>query len=235
MDIDAIWNAPPVQAGMGPNSVDKGGLDAGNMSDAGSQQGLSNRRGDFNKAGLSQRNMPAASMSMRRPGRRISLAMLASKNAVTSSNTSSAKLGDGSMEDLTGDHSSVAMNAKASGTGSYGTNLGNSETIPERGRPKNQEFRKPELVLPTGPSLYNPTIWRSEAMFRIRKKYLDGLFFHNYSQGLQSFYSRDWDRAKQMFTSILEGFEDGPSRYFLKQIEKQGGKPPPNFKPYGVP
>ena len=96
------------------------------------------------------------------------------------------------------------------------------------------EFRKPELVLPTGPALYTPAMWRTNTMFRIRKKYLDGLFFHNYSTGLQSFYHREWDRATQSFKAILDSFEDGPSRYFLNQIEKNGGKPPPNFKPYGI-
>jgi hypothetical protein len=155
---------------------------------------------------------------------------MTSKHTVTSSNASSSKVPE--LDEFHADqNSSAAMNLKASGTASHGPNLGTSETIPEHGR-QDQEFRKPELVLPTGPSLYNPTIWRSEAMFRIRKKFLDGLFFHNYSQGLQSFYARDWDRAKQMF-SLCES--DGPSKYFLSQIEKNGGKPPPNFRPYGTP
>jgi len=96
-------------------------------------------------------------------------------------------------------------------------------------------FVKPELVLPTGPALYNANIWRSEQMLKIREKYSDGLFFHKFNSGLQSFYAQDWDHAKQCFQGILDDcLDDGPSKYFLSQIEKFNGKPPPNFKGYGI-
>mmetsp|Transcript_19347 Transcript_19347/g.41657 ORF Transcript_19347/g.41657 Transcript_19347/m.41657 type:complete len:1150 (+) Transcript_19347:227-3676(+) len=92
----------------------------------------------------------------------------------------------------------------------------------------------PELVLPTGPALYNQSVWVSEDMRRIRQLYSDGIFFQKFNSGLNSFYSRDWEHARQCFVTILERFEDGPSRYFLTQIEKNNGKPPRNFRPYGL-
>ena len=158
----------------------------------------------------------------------MSITHMLSKNAVNASNTAALQKPnlDGSMHDFGGpEHNSAAM--KASGTA-----ISNVE--PKEG---GVDFRKPELVLPTGPALYNPAYWRSDVMFRIRKKYLEGLhglFFHHYSQGLQSFYHRDWERAKQNFQAILDTFEDGPSRYFMKIIDKNGGKVPPNFRPYGI-
>jgi class 3 adenylate cyclase len=93
---------------------------------------------------------------------------------------------------------------------------------------------KPELVLPTGPALYNANVWVSEDMRRIRQLYSDGLFFQKFYSGLQSFYAKDWEHARQCFVSNLERFEDGPSRYFLTQIEENKGKPPKDFQGYGT-
>ena len=92
----------------------------------------------------------------------------------------------------------------------------------------------PELVLPTGPAMYNPTVWTDQQMRKMRQRYTDGLFFHNFNAGLQSFYAKDRDHAKQCLVNILDRFEDGPSRYFLNQIEKHHGKPPPHFLGYGL-
>lgn len=97
-----------------------------------------------------------------------------------------------------------------------------------------EDSTPPELVLPTGPALYNANVWISEDIRRIRQLYVDGLFFQKFNSGLQSFYARDWEHAKQCFTTILDRFEDGPSRYFLNQIEKNDGIPPRDFKGYGV-
>jgi class 3 adenylate cyclase len=96
------------------------------------------------------------------------------------------------------------------------------------------ENAKPELVLPTGPALYNTNVWVNEDMRRIRQLYSDGLFFQKFYSGLQSFYAKDWEHARQCFVSILERFEDGPSRYFLTQIESNNGKPPRDFLGYGT-
>ena len=92
----------------------------------------------------------------------------------------------------------------------------------------------PEFSLPKGPALYSPTFWVKEDMRRIRQLYSDGIFFQKFNSGLNSYYSRDWEHARQCFVTILERFEDGPSRYFLNQIEMHNGKPPRDFKPYGM-
>lgn len=92
----------------------------------------------------------------------------------------------------------------------------------------------PELVLPTGPALYSANVWLSEDMRKIRQLYSDGLFFQKFNSGLQSFYAKDWEHAKQCFQTILERFEDGPSRYFLNEIESRNGIPPRNFLGYGI-
>eukprot|EP00522_Entomoneis_paludosa_P013153 CAMPEP_0172451694 /NCGR_PEP_ID=MMETSP1065-20121228/9625_1 /TAXON_ID=265537 /ORGANISM="Amphiprora paludosa, Strain CCMP125" /LENGTH=1163 /DNA_ID=CAMNT_0013203661 /DNA_START=207 /DNA_END=3698 /DNA_ORIENTATION=+ len=99
---------------------------------------------------------------------------------------------------------------------------------------EHQASGPPELVLPTGPALYNASVWVSEDMRRIRQLYSDGIFFQKFNAGLNSYYSRDWEHARQCFVTILERFEDGPSRYFLTQIEKNNGKPPRNFRGYGT-
>mmetsp|Transcript_4137 Transcript_4137/g.6912 ORF Transcript_4137/g.6912 Transcript_4137/m.6912 type:complete len:899 (+) Transcript_4137:215-2911(+) len=92
----------------------------------------------------------------------------------------------------------------------------------------------PELILPTGPTLYNANVWLSEDMRKIRELFSDGLFFQKFNSGLQSYYARDWEHAKQCFQTILERFDDGPSRYFLKCIQDNNGVPPRHFPGYGT-
>jgi class 3 adenylate cyclase len=92
----------------------------------------------------------------------------------------------------------------------------------------------PAFVLPKGPALYNANVWVSEHMQKMRKRYIDGLFFQNFNAGLHSFYNKDWDHATLCFQNILDRFEDGPSRHFLTQIEASNGKPPRNFQPYTI-
>lgn len=107
--------------------------------------------------------------------------------------------------------------------------------IPGEGGSKDfaQGHSPPELVLPTGPALYNANVWQSEEMKKIRQRYSDGLFFQKFNSGLQSYYAKDWEHAKQCFQTILERFEDGPSKYFLQQIEDHDGVPPRGFTGYG--
>jgi class 3 adenylate cyclase len=92
----------------------------------------------------------------------------------------------------------------------------------------------PELVLPSGPTLYNANVWLSDDMRKIRELFSDGLFFQKFNAGLQSYYARDWEHAKQCFKTILERFDDGPSNYFLECIENNNGIPPRNFAAYGT-
>lgn len=90
----------------------------------------------------------------------------------------------------------------------------------------------PELVLPTGPAFYSRSIWLSPEMKQMREDYVSGLFFQKYASGLQAFYNKDWEMAEQCFKNVLDEFDDGPTRYFLKQIKDNEGVPPRNFLPY---
>jgi class 3 adenylate cyclase len=92
----------------------------------------------------------------------------------------------------------------------------------------------PELVLPTGPALYSHNVWQSPDMKRIRDKFVQSLFFQKFNAGLQAFYGKDWDLAKQCFQTVLENFDDGPSKYFMEQIKAHKGVPPKDFKEYGL-
>jgi class 3 adenylate cyclase len=90
----------------------------------------------------------------------------------------------------------------------------------------------PELVLPKGPAFYSRSSWLSPEMKRMREKYVSGIFFQKYAAGLQAFYNKDWEMAKQCFNTVLDEFDDGPSRYFMKQMNDNDGVPPRDFLPY---
>jgi len=100
----------------------------------------------------------------------------------------------------------------------------------ERGVPINM----PDLTLPSGRTRYSLSSWNSEDMRVIRKRYSEGLFFPQFHAALQAYYARDWDRAGETFSIILDRFEDGPSRYFLNQIQAHDGVPPRRFMGYNV-
>ncbi|KAG7368758.1 PAS domain containing protein [Nitzschia inconspicua] len=92
----------------------------------------------------------------------------------------------------------------------------------------------PELVLPTGPALYSHDAWQSPDMKRIRDRYVQGLFFQKFHEGLTAFYSKDWQSAKICFQQVLDNVEDGPSRYFLNQMKLNNDVPPREFRGYGI-
>lgn len=89
-----------------------------------------------------------------------------------------------------------------------------------------------ELVLPSEPALYTANVWLQEDMRRIRHQYTS-VVFQTFNSGLQRYYDKDWIGARQCFEAILERFEDGPSRYFLNQMEKHSWTPPPSFQGFG--
>ena len=91
-----------------------------------------------------------------------------------------------------------------------------------------------QLVLPTGLALYSHNVWQTPDMKRIRDKYVQSLFFQKFNSGLQSFYSKDWDTAKQCFQTVLDSFDDGPSNYFMAQMKKHDGVPPRDFLGFGL-
>ena len=91
-----------------------------------------------------------------------------------------------------------------------------------------------QLVLPTGLALYSLNVWQTPDMKRIRLKYVESLFFQKFNSGLQAFYKKDWDTAKQCFQTVLDTFDDGPSKYFMAQMKKYDGIPPKDFLGYGI-
>jgi class 3 adenylate cyclase len=206
MDIDALWRNKP---GSG-----KGKSDAGHESDTESTEKGSRR--EIMRMPTSGRNLSAGGGILKGSGRRRSLR-------------------SGSGKDILGgdEHSDAGMiplgpNHQGGGTTSQGVGGANNDEGDNGGS------GAPQLTLPTGPALYNANVWVSEEMRRIRELYSDGIFFQKFNSGFQSYYSRDWEHARQCFVTILERFEDGPSRYFLTQIEKNNGKPPRDFRGYGT-
>jgi class 3 adenylate cyclase len=91
-----------------------------------------------------------------------------------------------------------------------------------------------QLILPTGLALYSLNVWQTPDMKRIRLKYVESLFFQKFNSGLQAFYKKDWDTAKQCFQTVLDTFDDGPSKYFMAQMKKYDGVPPKDFLGYGI-
>ena len=88
--------------------------------------------------------------------------------------------------------------------------------------------------LPSGPALYSHNVWQSPEMKKIRDKYVKGPFFQKYNAGLQAYYNKDWKLAKSCFQAILNSFDDGPSKYFMEQINGNNGVPPKDFRDYGI-
>jgi class 3 adenylate cyclase len=88
------------------------------------------------------------------------------------------------------------------------------------------------LFLPSGPSIYRESIWRSQE-FRSLFQRFHGDFFQRYNDGLNAYYARDWDHAQECFESLRNEFNDGPSQHFL-DLMKELGKPPKNFASYRV-
>ena len=101
--------------------------------------------------------------------------------------------------------------------------------------PDHKTTKPPILVLPDGPALYSRKVWSSYDMRQIRRTYVESeYFFEVFNAGLEAFYSKEWGAAKKHFLKILENFDDGPSKYFLAQIDRNNGIPSEDFKGYGI-
>lgn len=118
------------------------------------------------------------------------------------------------------------------GIGAPSAGQGSVSSIPSADE-NNPNFHQ-DLVLPTGPALYSHNVWQSPDMKRIRDKYVQGLFFQKFSAGLQAYYGGDWDAARLCFQTLLDNFDDGPSRHFLTEMKKHNGVPPRGFREYTV-
>jgi class 3 adenylate cyclase len=89
----------------------------------------------------------------------------------------------------------------------------------------------PELVLPTGPALYSENVWLQSDIRRIRRRYTTNIF-DTFNLALQKYYAKEWDEARKHFEAILENFDDGPSKFYLGEIRKHDGIPPPDFRSF---
>ena len=87
------------------------------------------------------------------------------------------------------------------------------------------------MNLPTGPVPYSLKQYVEDDMKKIRERYNEA-FFTTFRLALISYYNRDWNNAKTHFETIFNNFNDGPSRHFLNEIEKNGGVPPKNLTWY---
>jgi class 3 adenylate cyclase len=97
---------------------------------------------------------------------------------------------------------------------------------------ENKQTGPGELVLPSGPALYSNNVWLQEDMRLIRHQYTHVLF-QKFNSGIQAYYKKEWFTARECFEAVLERCEDGPSRYFINEIERYNGTPPRDFLGYG--
>jgi len=103
----------------------------------------------------------------------------------------------------------------------------------------NDAKKKPMLDLPTTTARYDISLWSNEDMKLIRRRYSQYSFSQEFSDALGSYINRDWKNASIMFKRVLEqtqhdGYDDGPSQYFLGIINKNNGVPPRGFNGYGI-
>ena len=101
----------------------------------------------------------------------------------------------------------------------------------ERGVPKDM----PDLknILPTGRVLYDHSVWtKDQDLRKIRECYSTGSFFQEFASGLELYFSKDWEHARECFLGILKNIDDGPSHHFLNIIDGNNGIPPSNFSGY---
>jgi len=135
-----------------------------------------------------------------------------------------------------GKKSNTSSNADRSKKSDNGNRTSSTSFLEFASNLDKNDYHKPsELSLPNGPMLYSHNVWFSPEMKRLRQKFVQGeFFFEYYKEGLEAYYRKDWREAKRYFRYVWENFEDGPSKYFLAQIEKHKGKPPKDFKAYGT-
>jgi class 3 adenylate cyclase len=213
MDIDALWSPTPKPATKTPVTT----AADDNVSETGSQN---EQKGSKREILRAQSVRGAGLLKVPALQRRRSVQRIKSGGKKDDASSSEEFLsGDG----MSPTEAAAAAVAAVTGVINQRTPDTTEETI----------FTPPELVLPTGPALYNANVWLSEDMRKIRQLYSDGLFFQKFNSGFRSYYARDWEHAKQCFQTILERFDDGPSTYFLNKIKENNGVPPRDFKGYG--
>lgn len=90
------------------------------------------------------------------------------------------------------------------------------------------------LVLPNQRVAYNDSLWDSDDINFIRKRYTETSFFDLFNQGLQAYFSCNWSEARSHFQSMKRQFNDPPSKYFLRKMNETNYNPPRGFKGWSV-
>mmetsp|Transcript_20576 Transcript_20576/g.44963 ORF Transcript_20576/g.44963 Transcript_20576/m.44963 type:complete len:1245 (+) Transcript_20576:360-4094(+) len=218
MDIEALWrdDVPDKGASVRDEIASEEGSDrnataGGNVISSGTTQKITRRMQMLKgSTGLSGRNLMGSSSS--RPGmvRRSSL----------------VRPGSSKASDISREAASLRSSNLRTSTSLVDFDYGD---LNDRGVPTVM----PTLVLPPSNALYTPSVWNSKELKKIRVRFSDGLFYQKFNEGLQAYYSKDWEQAKRCFRAVLDRVEDGPSRYFMMQMDEHDGVPPRNFLPYG--
>jgi len=89
-----------------------------------------------------------------------------------------------------------------------------------------------KLDLPTTTIPYNTALWLKEDIRSMRKRFT-GRFFRTFEFGLEAYFKGEWKEAKNYFQSVVEGFDDPPSKYFLKKMSETNFITPNTFSGYG--
>lgn len=217
MDIDALWRPVPKPVAKMAQTATSAGED--HVSDTDSQ--ADNNKGSRRDLLRTQSVRGAGLLNL--PRRR---SIRSGKSSGKQGEDHGEEIKSGGVVSPTDVAAAVVAGAVTAGNVIAGGTVDTTEEV--------MVTNTPELVLPTGPALYNANVWLSDDMRRIRQLYSDGLFFQKFNSGFLAYYAKDWEHATQCFQTILERFDDGPSRYFLKCINDNNGVPPRDFKPYGV-
>jgi hypothetical protein len=92
---------------------------------------------------------------------------------------------------------------------------------------------KGELILPTGPIFYNPSIWITGDIAKIRIKYEQSQLPSKFATALELYCNGRWVEACEIFEELKDTYDDGPSIRFYKLIKENNCVPPRNFNGYG--
>jgi class 3 adenylate cyclase len=211
LDVDALWE-----------DTKKGG--EGDISEPENEEAsISSLR---RIPGSSSSSKGASANPLLKKTRRLSKRTFDVKGPPSSDDSRSASLGSQGDGQVLSDAATAAITGKAAAEGLSLTILHESDAKDQK------SSKRPELILPTGPALYSSNVWLQTDMRRIRRRYTP-VVFSTFNSGLQKYYDKDWAGARQCFEAIVDRFDDGPSQYFLDQMEKNKFTPPPHFQSYG--
>lgn len=96
---------------------------------------------------------------------------------------------------------------------------------------ENEQMR---FIFPTQPIVYTKSLWNTEEMKQIRKRFIGTDFFGTFSQALEAYFAGRWKEARTHFESARDRFDDAPSIYFLKKMDETDNVPPRGFKGWNV-